>query len=125
MDQSKLAENQSFQSSFLSHRPPRIRFSESVRAKVASQEQNPAEHLEFMVSLMEVHPLIPFEQYTFGSDEWDMRRAIAYEILLRQLAHVRSFVVNANIGNGPGMGTALRCMLEIHAFCNYLLADGR
>ena len=75
--------------------------------------------------LMEAHPLLPFESCTFGSDLLDFRRGVAYEILLRQLAHTRSLVANTNIKNRPGMGTAIRCMLEMYAFSKYLLEKNR
>jgi hypothetical protein len=35
-------------------------------------------------------------QYSFGSDLLDFRRALAYEIVLRLLAQVRSFAANVN-----------------------------
>jgi len=99
-----------------------VRFSEDSRQVFPSHI---LDHIEFMMSLLEGHPVFPFEFYSFGSELLDYRRGLAYEMVFRQLDHVRSLVVNTNIRNRPGMGTALRCMLEIYAFAQYLLTDNR
>ena len=83
------------------------------------------DHIEFLMVWLENHPLIPLSQYTFGSHLLDTRRAIAYEVIARMLAHLRSFVVNANICNKPGVGTALRCMLDVYALIQYLQTGER
>ncbi len=108
----------------MAQHPPHVRFSSDSRTAFAEIDQC-LDHIEFMMSLLEAHPLIPFERYTFGSDLLDFRRGVAYEIVLRQLAHTRSLVANVNIGNRTGIGTALRCMLEMHAFSEYLLDEDR
>jgi hypothetical protein len=106
---------------FTDARPPRIHFSHELR-KAFESESRLLDHIEYMMSLMEGHPLIPFK-LTFGSDLLDFRRGLAYEIVLRQLAHTRSLVANTNIKNRPGVGTALRCMLEMVAFAEYILVE--
>src|SRR5437016_545057 len=120
----KTSERSAVRKAFLREHPPRIRFSEGVRNELAIHSAS-LDHVELMMSLMEGHPLIPFEEFTFGSDVLDFRRGLAYEIVARQLAHVRSLVANVNISNQPGVGAALRCMLEMHAFLEYLLAENR
>ncbi len=105
-------------------KPPRVRFATEIRDALVGREHI-FDHIEFMMFSLEHHPLIPFEKYTFGSDLLDFRRAVAYEIVLRLLAHARSFVANVNIRNRPGAGTALRCMLDMFALMKYLAADNR
>src|SRR5208337_4688721 len=105
-------------------RPPAVRFSNESRISFSEIDRS-LDHIELMMCLMEAHPLLPFESCTFGSDLLDFRRGIAYEMLLRQLAHTRSLVANTNIRNRPGMGTAIRCMLEMYAFSKYLLEKNR
>lgn len=105
-------------------RPPAVRFSKESRISFSKIDRS-LDHIELMMCLMEAHPLLPFEGCTFGSDLLDFRRGIAYEMVLRQLAHTRSLVANANIKNRPGMGTAVRCMLEMHAFSQFLLDKSR
>lgn len=109
---------------FVKERPPRVRFTTGTR-EAFGEDVGSLDHVEFMMSLMEAHPLIPFESITFGSDVLDFRRGLAYEIVLRQLAHTRSLVENTNGRNRPGLGAALRCMLEMHAFSEYLLGENR
>lgn len=111
-------EKQAVWKKLIETRPPQVRFADGIRTGFG-KETRILDHIEFMMSLMEAHPLIPFE-ITFGSDLLDFRRGVAYEIVLRQLAHTRSLVANTNIKNRPGVGTALRCMLEILAFSEYI-----
>jgi hypothetical protein len=108
---------------FVESRPPQVRFASNIRANFGA-ETRLLDHVEYMMSLMEAHPLIPFG-FTFGSDLFDLRRGLAYEIVLRQLAHTRSLVANINIKNRPGVGTAVRCMLEMFAFAEYILDEKR
>ena len=108
----------------IANNPPRVRFSEEIRSKLAERSVT-FDHIEFMMFTLEHHPLIPFEEYSFGSDLLDFRRGVAYEIALRLLAHVRSFVANMNIRYRPGAGAALRCMLDIYALLAYLSVDKR
>ncbi len=117
-------EGKVFRNKFLATLPPRIRFSEPVR-KEFSDDVRATDHIEFMMSTMENYPIYPLHEVTSGSDALDFRRALAYEMVRRQLAHTRSLVVNTNIRNRPGMGTAVRCMLEMHVFAEYLLKDNR
>jgi|GEM_PF-6030908 len=117
-------EKRAFWLKFIAARPPVVRFSNDSRA-VFSEVDRSLDHIEFMMSMMEAHPLFPFEGCSFGSDLLDFRRGLAYEMVLRELAHTRSLVANANIRNRPGMGTAVRCMLEMHAFSEYVLNGNR
>src|SRR6185437_4527513 len=117
-------DKRAFRARFLEERPPHVRFSPEIREAFAD-ELGPLEHLEFMMSVMEAHPFWPFEEITFGSDVLDFRQGLAYEIVLRQLAQTRSLTVNTNARNRPGMGTALRCMLEMYAFSEYVTAKER
>ncbi len=103
--------------------PPRVRFDQELRASLASREGS-FEHFEFLMHMLELHPLIPFAEYTFGSELLNFRRAVAYEVVLRLLAHARSFVANFNIRNRPGCGSAIRGMLDIFAFMTYLRSEG-
>jgi hypothetical protein len=118
---SRREEGRMFRKEFTASRPPKVQFASDLKAEFGS-EVGPLEHIEFMMSLMEAHPFIPFD-ITFGSDVLDFRRALAYEITLRQLAHTRSLVANTNIRNRPGVGSALRCMLEMYAFSEYILTE--
>src|SRR5947209_6665586 len=106
---------------FTDARPPKVHFSKELR-KEFGVESRLLDHIEYIMSLMETNPLILIN-FTFGSDLLDFRRGLAYEIALRQLAHTRSLVANSNIGNRPGGGAALRCMLEMVAFAEYILTD--
>jgi hypothetical protein len=117
-------EKRAFWLQFIAARPPVVRFSNDSRA-VFSEVDRSLDHIEYMMSCMEAHPLFPLEGCSFGSDLLDFRRGLAYEMVLRQLAHTRSLVANTNIRNRPGMGTALRCMLEMHAFSEYVLNGNR
>ena len=94
--------------------PSRIAFSQDARLALLDLDGT-FDHIEFLMIWLENHPLIPLHQYTFGSHLLDTRRAVAYEVVLRVRAHLRSLVVNVNIRNKPGIGTALRCLLDIHA----------
>jgi hypothetical protein len=104
--------------------PPRIAFTQEMRSALPTLD-GIFDHIEFLMIWLENHSLIPLSQYTFGSDLLDTRRAVAYEVVIRVLAHLRSFVVNANIRNKPGTGAALRCMLDVYALIEYLQGDGR
>jgi hypothetical protein len=103
----KAAENQQEKHDFwlkaIATNPPRVRFSHEIRTGLP-ENQRSFDHVVFMMFSLENHPLIPFAKYTFGSDLLDFRRGVAYEVVLRLLAHVRSFVANVNIRNRPGAG---------------------
>jgi hypothetical protein len=116
--------NRRFQQEFLRAHPPLIRFAPSVRDG-ASADAGAVDHFEFMMALIEVHPIIPLEVCSFGSDLLDARRALAYHIMIRQLGHARSLVVNANIKNRVGIGVSLRCMLEMYAFAQFFSQPDR
>src|SRR5947209_17101440 len=88
-------------------------------------EESSLEHFEYMMALMELHPIIPFEECSFGSDLLDDRRALGYHIIQRQLGHSRSLVVNANIRNRVGVGVSLRSMLEMYAFARFFQEENR
>jgi hypothetical protein len=122
LDDASAEKIRAFRIKYLAEKPPMVRFSEDSRQAFQSHF---LDHIEFMMSLLEGHPVFPFESYSFGSELLDYRRGLAYEVVFRQLGHVRSLVVNTNIRNRPAMGTALRCMLEIYAFARYLLTDNR
>ncbi|HZW92579.1 MAG TPA: hypothetical protein VFF64_06370 [Candidatus Eremiobacteraceae bacterium] len=107
-----------FQQEFLRAHPPRVRFAADIREGNRA-DPSKVDHFEFMMALMEAHPIIPLEVCTFGSDLLDARRALAYQIIIRQLGHTRSLVANANIRNRVGVGTSLRCMLEMYAFAQF------
>jgi hypothetical protein len=117
-------EKQTVWSQAIAANPPRVRFSEDLRDGLATKAKS-FDHIEFMMFTLEHHPLIPFDKYSFGSDLLDFRRGVAYEIVLRLLAHVRNFVANINVRNRPGAGAALRCMLDIYALLVYLSAENR
>jgi hypothetical protein len=108
-----------FRQEFLRNYPPRIRFAPELRLGQSPAELATLDHFEFMVAVMQAHPIFFFEECSFGSDLLDARRALAYHIIVRQLGHARSLIVNANIRNRVGVGTALRCMLEIYAFAKF------
>jgi hypothetical protein len=114
-------ETQAVWKTFTDSRPPKVHFSDELRKEFGTDARL-LDHIELMMSLMEGHPLVPFN-ITFGSDLLDFRRALAYEIVLRQIAHTRSLVVNTNIRNRPGVGTSLRCILEMFAFSEYILSN--
>jgi hypothetical protein len=111
-------ERERVQKEFLQAFPPRVRFDSSLRTVELGKTRS-LEHFEYMMALMEMHPTIPFEECSFGSDLLDDRRALAYHIFQRQLGHSRSLVVNANIRNRIGVGAAIRCMLEMYAFVQF------
>jgi hypothetical protein len=117
-------EKSRFRREFLQAQPPRIRFSSAIR-EAKQAEAGRIDHFEFLMALMEAHPMIPFESCSFGSDLLDVRRALAYQIVLRQLGHARSLVVNANIRNRTGVGVSLRCMLEMYAFAHFFHQENR
>lgn len=112
------------QREFIRTHPPRIRFATDIRDASASEEAT-LDHFEFMMALMEAHPIIPFEDCSFGSDLLDARRALAYHIVIRELGHARSLIVNTNIRNRVGVGISLRCMLEIYAFVKFFCMENR
>ncbi len=101
------------------HNPPQVRFSGELRQVITERPQT-LDHIEWMMFLMEHHPFLPFEECTFGSELLDVRRALAYDIVLRQLSHTRSVVLNANIRNRPGVGAATRCVLEVYALARFV-----
>ncbi len=123
-DDTASEEKRAFWRTMISARPPAVRFSSESRVLFSKIDRS-LDHIELMMCLMEAHPLLPFEGCTFGSDLLDFRRGIAYEMVLRQLAHTRSLVANTNIRNRPGIGTAIRCMLEMYAFSTFLLEKNR
>jgi hypothetical protein len=102
-----------------------VRFSKEIRDAVGADQERDLDYLEFMTSLMELHPMVPFELCSFGSKLLDARRSLAYHILIRQLSHARSFIVNVNIRNRAGIGTSLRCMLEMIAFTDFFSDNQR
>jgi hypothetical protein len=117
-------EKDAFRKKALEAQPPLVRFTDQIRESLG-QRASACDHIEFMMWLLESHPLIPFEKYSFGSDLLDFRRALAYEILLRILAHVRSLVANVNIVNRPGAGAAVRCILDMNALLTFLDTENR
>ena len=68
---------------FLAEHPPQVKFAADIRAATEA-DPSPLDHFEFMTAVMEVHPIFPFEQFSFGSDLLDARRAFAYQIIVRQ-----------------------------------------
>jgi hypothetical protein len=104
--------------------PPKVRFDVSIRDEQIDGK-SAVDHFEYMMVLMELHPVIPMEECSFGSDLLDDRRALAYHIIQRQLGHCRSLVVNANIRNRVGIGLALRSMLEMYAFARFFQKEDR
>src|SRR5712671_3834067 len=115
---------QHFRKEFMKAHPPRFKFASDLRGPSQSNEAT-LDHFEFMVALMEAHPIIPFEACSFGSDLLDARRALAYHVIIRQVSHARSVIVNANIRNRVGLGVSLRCMLEIYAFVQFFAKENR
>jgi hypothetical protein len=111
--------NRRFQEEFVRAHPPLVRFAPSVRDE-ASADASVVNHFEFMMALIEVHPIIPLEVCSFGSDLLDARRALAYHIMIRQLGHARSLVVNANIRNRVGVGASLRWHVGDVRICSVL-----
>jgi hypothetical protein len=103
---------------------PKVRFEDSLR-NAGIGDKSMLDHFEFMMAVMELHPIIPFEECSFGSDLLDDRRALAYHIIQRQLGHSRSLVVNANIRNRAGVGISLRSMLEMYAFVRFFQEENR
>jgi hypothetical protein len=110
---------------FIAKRPPRVRFAKEIRDAAGEDEERRLNYLEFMTSLMEMHPMVPFELCSFGSNLLDARRSLAYHVMIRQLSHTRSFIANVNIRNRTGMGTSLRCMLEMIAFTDFFSDNKR
>jgi hypothetical protein len=103
---------------------PKVRFDDSLRsAEIGNKSM--LDYFEFMMAAMELHPIIPFEECSLGSDLLDDRRALAYQVIQRQLGHSRSLVVNANIRNRAGVGTSLRAMLEMYAFARFFQEENR
>lgn len=107
-----------FQKSLVKKNPPKIRFDDALHAQAATTHSS-LDHFEFMMVMMELHPVVPFEDCSYGSDLLDNRRALSYQIFQRQLGHCRSLVANANIRNRVGVGVSLRAMLEMYAFANF------
>jgi hypothetical protein len=99
--------------------PPQVRFSGELRQAMTVRPRS-LDHIESMMFLMEHHPFLPLKECTFGSELLDVRRALAYDVVLRQLAHTRSVVSNANIRNRPGVGAAARCVLEVYALARFV-----
>jgi hypothetical protein len=118
----QVEEKERVRKEFVKAHPPRLRFASDIRESSPSDEGT-LDHFEFMMALMEAHPIIPFEDWSFASDLLDARRALAYHVVMRQLGHARSVVENANTRNRVGIGVSLRCMLEIYAgarfFCKH------
>jgi hypothetical protein len=119
------AGNEQIHKAFIAEHPPRVRFSKEIRDAAGVDQERSLNYLEFMTSLMELHPMVPFELCSFGSDLLDARRSLAYHIVIRQLSHTRSLIANVNIRNRAGVGTSLRCMLEVNAFTNFLSDNQR
>lgn len=119
------AGNERVHKEFIATRPPRVRFAKEIRAATGAEGEGSLNYLEFMTSMMELHPMVPFELCSFGSDLLDARRSLAYHIVIRQLSHARSLIANANIRNRVGVGTSLRCMLEVNAFTNFVCDNQR
>jgi hypothetical protein len=113
-----------FWQEFIRTHPPRFRFASDVRNAAAAGDHT-IDHFEFMLAIMEAHPIVPFEACSFGSDLLDARRALAYQMVIRQVGHARSLIANANIRNRVGVGTSLRCMLEMYAFAHFFAQEDR
>lgn len=100
---------------------PVVKFNPAITKKITNKDR--LEYLESMVTVLECHPVIP--EFKFNSDLLKFRQFLTYEILIRQLGHIRSFVANCNIYNHVGTAVAIRCMLEIYAFTSYLKKSGK
>jgi hypothetical protein len=99
---------------------PQVKFSSEVRGKLLDNKDK-IDYFEAMMIMMEVHPFFPLNrEFSFGSDVLDLRRALTYEVILRQLGHSRSLVANTNFFNHIGTAVALRCMLELYAYLVFL-----
>lgn len=110
----KIRSNSSFET-------PVVKFKPTVRKEITNK--NRLEHFEGMVTVLECHPVIP--EFNFNSDLLKFRQLLTYEILIRQLGHIRSFVANCNIYNQVGTAVSIRCMLEIYAFAAFLKKSGK